>query len=530
MVSLRQRYLENHDFVGWAVHALILRNSPAQVRNQAMFEKLRHEQTEWSSKYLGQFGTLMIMRCFVAVFILLILFPSAIVGQQKPSENIVLRWNEIALDAIRTIRTSPPIAARALAVTHTCIFDAWAAYDDTALGTRLGGRLRRPKSERNVAEKEQAISFAAYSALVDLFPSQKATLFDNAMKSLGYDPDDVSRDTTTPSGIGNVACQAVLDFRHHDGSNQLGDLRPDPYSDYTGFSPANTAEMLKDPNRWQPIRVNGVPQRWLLPHWGLVTPFSLASASEFRSYALSRGPVAYPGGSYRSQALAVVDLSARLGDREKVMAEYWADGPNTETPPGHWNVLAEQVSLRDGHDLDQDAKLFFILGNALLDTSIATWDAKRYTDSIRPITVIRFMFGNAKIRAWAGPGLGTQVIDCKDFRSYLPTPPFSGYISGHSAFSAAAAEVLKRFTGSDSFEGSFTAEPGWSIIEPGLTPTTRVTLSWSTFTEAADEAGMSRRYGGIHFESDDLVGRAVGRLVADKVWNRSMAYIRGAQP
>lgn len=478
----------------------------------------------------GQLGALMIMRCFVVVLTLLILYPGAIEAQPKPSGNVVLRWNEVALDAIRTTRTSPPIAARALAITHTCIFDAWAAYDDEAIGTRLGGTLRRPKSERNVAEKEKAISFAAYTALVDLFPSQKTTLFDNAMKSLGYEPADVSSDTTTPSGIGNVACQAVLDFRRHDGSNQLGDLRPDPYSDYTSYSPANTAEMLKDPNRWQPIRINGVPQRWLLPHWGLVKPFSLTSPSEFRSFALSKGPFAHPGGSYRSQALAVIDLSAQLGDREKVMAEYWADGPNTETPPGHWNVLAEKVSLRDAHDLDQDVKLFFILGNALLDTSIAAWDVKRYTDSIRPITVIRFMFGNAKIKAWAGPGLGTQAIDCKDFRSYLPTPPFGGYISGHSAFSASAAEVLKRFTGSDSFGASFTAEPGSSIIEPGLTPTTSVTLSWSTFSAAADEAGMSRRHGGIHFESDDLVGRAVGRLVAEKAWNRSMAYIGGTQP
>ena len=492
-------------------------------------EHHRHKEIELFRKYLPwRFATLMLAtRCFIAFLTLLILFTSAIEAQQKLSENIVLRWNQVALDAIRTTRTTPPIAARAFAVTHTCIFDAWAAYDDAAVGTRLGSSLRRPKGERNIAEKEKAISFAAYTALVDLFPSQKTTLFDNVMKSLGYDPADLSRDRTTPSGIGNLACQAVLDFRHHDGSNQLGDLRPEPYSDYTGYSPINTADMLKDPNRWQPIRVNGVPQRWLLPHWGLVRPFSLTSASEFRSYALSRGPFAHPGDSYRKQALAVVDLSARLDDREKVIAEYWADGPNTETPPGHWNLLAEQVSLRDSHDLDKDAKLFFILGNALLDSSIAAWDAKRYTDSIRPITVVRLMFGSARIRAWAGPGLGTQVIDCKDFRSYLPTPPFGGYISGHSAFSASAAEVLKRFTGSDSFGASFTAEPGTSIIEPGLTPTTRVTLFWLTFSEAADQAGMSRRYGGIHFESDDLVGRDVGRLVANEVWHKAMTYING---
>jgi len=134
--------------------------------------------------------------------------------------------------------------------------------------------------------------------------------------------------------------------------------------------------------------------------------------------------------------------------------------------------------------------------------------------------------GNRKIVAWAGPGLGTKVIDCKDFRSYLPTPPFPSYVSGHSAFSAAAAEILKRFTGSDNFGQSFTAEPGSSIIERGLTPTVPVVLFWATFTEAADEAGMSRRYGGIHFESDDVAGRALGRLAADEVWNKSITYIR----
>jgi hypothetical protein len=119
-----------------------------------------------------------------------------------------------------------------------------------------------------------------------------------------------------------------------------------------------------------------------------------------------------------------------------------------------------------------------------------------------------------------------KVIDCKAFRSYLPTPPFPGFVSGHSAFSAAAAEILKRFTGSDNFGQSFTADAGSSIIERGLTPRVPVTLFWSTFTDAADQAGMSRRYGGIHFESDDVAGRALGRLVANEVWNKAMSYTK----
>src|SRR5712692_11554960 len=458
----------------------------------------------------------------IATFILLV---GAGQAQSKPTDNIVLRWNQVILDVIRTTRTSPPIAARALAITHTSIFDAWAAYDDVAIGTQLGTTLRRPKAERDMSSKEKAISFAAYCSLVDLFPSQKVTILDPEMTRLGYDASNASADPSTPSGIGIAACQKVLQFRHHDRSNQLGDLQPDRYSDYMGYTPANTPDILNDPNKWQPLRVNGVPQRWLLPHWGLVTPFGLTSGSEFRAYVLSKGPFAYPSNSYWTQARDVVELSAHLGDTEKVIAEYWADGSSTVTPPGHWNLIAEEISRRDAHDLDQDVKLFFILGNALLDSSIAAWDAKRYTDSIRPISVVRIMFGTARIKAWAGPGLGTQIIDCKNFRSYLPTPPFSSYVSGHSAFSTAAAEVLKRSTGSDYFGGSFTAEPGSSLIEPGLTPSNPVRLSWSTFSEAADQAGMSRRYGGIHFENDDLVGRALGRLVANEVWRKAITYI-----
>jgi len=468
----------------------------------------------------------------IAAFLAAFVLSPACMGSTQPitDDNVVLRWNKAVNDSILATRTPPAVAARAFAITHTCIFDAWAAYDEAANGTQLGSSLRRPKSDRTVANKEKAVSFAAYRALADLFPNQRTTLLDPLMNSLGYDPTHLSTDVSTPSGIGNVACQAVLDFRHRDGSNQFGDLHPGAYSDYTGYTPANHAGMLNDLNRWQPLLTNGVAQTWQLPHWCLVVPFALTAGSRFRSFVLSRGPYIYPSASYWKQALDVVELSAGLGDTEKVIAEYWADGAATVTPPGHWNVIAQAVSRRDRHSLDQDVKLFFILGNALMDTSIATWDAKRYADSIRPVTVIRSVMGSRKIVAWAGPGLGTRTIDCKDFRSYLPTPPFAAYVSGHSAFSASAAEVLKRFTGSDYFGDSFTALPGSSIIERGLTPLVPVTLSWSTFSEAADQAGMSRRYGGIHFESDDLVGRALGRLVANEVCNKAMTYIDGTAP
>lgn len=457
----------------------------------------------------------------------LLMAGNALAVDPVDSTNPVIRWNQAALDAIRITRTSPPIAARALAITHTCIFDAWSSYDDSAIGTQKGGMLRRPKVERTVANKEKALSFAAYRALVDLFPSQRSTLLDPIMSELGFNPSDTSTDTATPSGIGNVTCQAVLEFRHSDGSNQTGDLYPGAYSDYTGFTPANTSQTLRDRNRWQPLLVNGAPQKWLLPQWPMVRPFSLASGAQLRRLALSEGPFVYPTAAYWRQAFDVLALSAQLGDTEKVIAEYWADGAGTITPPGHWCMFAQEISHRDDHSLDQDVKLFFILGNALMDAGIAAWDVKRYTDSIRPVTVIRALMGNQQIRAWAGPGLGVRLITCKDFRSYLPTPPFGSFVSGHSAFSAAAAEILKRFSGSDVFGSSFVAEPGSSLIEVGLTPSSPVTLSWSTFSAASEQAGMSRRFGGIHFESDDLAGRALGRAVAIEVWSKAATYIEG---
>ena len=231
--------------------------------------------------------------CIAAHALLSVFTHSALALQSASFDNIVLMWNQAALNAIQATRTPPPIGARAIAITHTCMFDAWAPYDDTATGTRFAGALRRPKSERTQGNKERAVSFEAYRALVDLFPSQKMMKFDPLMNELGLDAFDSSSDVRTAVGIGNVTCNAVLDIRHRDGANQLGDLHPGTYSDYSGFTPANTPEVLRDPNRWQALLVNGVAQKWLLPQWGMVTPFA-ASPAQFRLEALSEGPYLYP--------------------------------------------------------------------------------------------------------------------------------------------------------------------------------------------------------------------------------------------
>ena len=456
---------------------------------------------------------------------------TSLLDSPSSTDAPVLLWSEAALQAVRDTHPGPPMVARALAIVHTCIYDAWAAYDPVAVGTRLGGLLRQPPSERTLANKSKAISFAACRALADLFPSDVA-LFMKLMTELGYDPTDTALGTTTPSGIGNLAAQAVLDFRHGDGSNQVGDLHPGAYSDYTGYVPVNDPDHINDPNRWQPLRVSDghggfVVQKYIGPHWGLVTPFALTSGAQFRP----SGPATYPSQKYRRQAARLLHYSANLTDQQKMIAEYWADGPSSETPPGHWCLFAHYVSTRDQHDLDADVKLFFAVTNAGFDAGIAAWDAKRAYDSVRPVTAIHYLYQGKQVRAWGGPGKGTQVIKGEDWQPYqaptVVTPPFPEFLSGHSTFSAACAEILKRLTGSDAFGASVTEQAGSSRFEPGIVPATDVTLSWATFSAAADQAGLSRRYGGIHFPQADLAGRAMGRLVAAQVWERTQAYING---
>jgi hypothetical protein len=455
--------------------------------------------------------------------------------------NLVAQWNGAALRGARDSKLAAPMVSRALAIVHTCMYDAWAAYDERAIGTQLRGALRRPAAERTPANKERAVSYAAYRALSDVLPADTDSVYRPLMRQLGYDPDDNSTDIETPAGIGNVVCGAVLEFRHHDKSNQLGDLAQGPYSDWSGYVPVNTPSAVPvrgpvaHPDRWQPLihvdqHGNLMTQRFAGAQWCFVTPFALSRGDQFRS-ALDPPPAKYGSEAYGAQAEELIALSAGLTDRQKMIAEYWSDGPETEQPPGHWMRFAQFVSARDHHTLDDDVKMFFALGNALLDAGIAAWDAKREFDSVRPVSAISVLFRGQKIRSWGGPGKGTVQMDGSQWIPYqaasFPTPPFPEYVSGHSTYSAAAARILALFTGSDRFGDEVTLPAGSSNIEPGLTPARSVTLRWETFTEAADEAGMSRRYGGIHFARADLAGRKLGRLVADEVWRKAQDYFEG---
>jgi hypothetical protein len=475
---------------------------------------------------------------FIGAILSVLLFPKASLG--LPTPNTVIQWNRATLQGVRDAKLGAPMVARALAVVHTCIYDAWAAYDERAVGTQLRGALRRPVNERTAANKQRAISFSAYRALADVLPVDTESVYKPLMRKFGYDPNDNSTDIETPTGIGNVTCAAVLEFRHHDKSNQLGDLAQGAYTDWSGYSPRNTPAALaatisvNNPSHWQPLTYvdssgNLVLQRFIGAQWCYVTPFALSKGEEFRA-ALPE-PTTFGTKEYRQQVEEILAMSANLNNREKMISEYWSDGPKSEQPPGHWVMFGEFVSARDRHSLDDDVKMFFVLTNAMMDASIAAWDAKRAYDSVRPITAMHVLYKGKKIRAWGGPGKGTVEMDGAQWMPYQlatsPTPPFPDFVSGHSAYSSAAARVLTLWTGSDRFGNSAIMTAGSSKIEPKITPATTVTLKWDTFTEAADEAGMSRRYGGIHFALADMAGRKLGRLVAEQAWKKAESYFDG---
>ena len=457
--------------------------------------------------------------------------------------NVVVQWNNAALQGVRDAKLGAPVVARALAIVHTCMYDAWTAYDERAVGTQLQGILRRPTSESTAANKEKAISYAAYRALTDVLSVDKDSVYVPLMKRLGYDPNDESADIETPTGIGNVACRAVIEFRHHDKSNQLGDLAQGVYSDWTGYASINKPSNIPvriltglNANHWQPLTyVNStgdmVTQKFVGAQWCEVIPFALFKGDEFRWLVSLMGPAPYGSKEYQEQAEELVAISAKLTDKEKMISEYWSDGPNSEQPPGHWALFAQFVSVRDHHTLDDDVKMFFALTNAIFDAGIAAWDAKRAYDYVRPITTIPFLFHGQTIRAWGGPGKGTVQMDGSRWIPYqaatFPTPPFPDFVSGHSTYSSAAAQILMAWTGSDYFGDTATLSAGSSKIEPLATPAHQIVLRWDTFTAAANEAGMSRRYGGIHFRGADLAGRLLGRFVAIEVWSKTQEYFDG---
>ncbi len=465
--------------------------------------------------------------------------------------TVAYQWLDILLeasgrDAVR-YAPRPTILSRTMAVVLTGMYDAWAAYDDIAVGTRLGGKLRRPKAERTQENKEKAIAFAAYRTLLFVYPEDAEWIREQFVK-LGHNPDDTSTDPTTPAGVGNAAAAALIEFRTADGSNQSGKQEGGdgkPYSDYTGYMAKNDKDKVNDAMSWRPYPfAKATGEMWpgfLTAQWGNVKPFALESPEQFRPPP----PPAWGSEQLEREIDETLHANANLTLKQKAIVELMREGPRSTGQSGHWLQFAQDVSRRDKHTLDEDIKLFFVVSNVVMDAFIACWEAKRYYDTGRPYWWVRMKYAGKEIKAWAGPGQGVRTIPGEQFQPYspaqFPTPPFPGYPSGHATASGAASRALELLTGSDRF-GSIAIHSAGAVTEPGFTAaqiqavdgkpatdvtTTEVRLYVPSFTKAGEMAADSRLWGGYHIRVDNEEGLILGRKIAMYAWPKYQAYFQG---
>lgn len=455
-------------------------------------------------------------------------------------QNFAWRWLDVMQEAaardVDRIGARPTVLSHQMMIWAVAMFDAWAAYDDRAVGTTFGGALRRPPAERTLANKEKAISYASYRALCGALPEHAAYLRER-MAALGFDPDDASDDTTTPQGIGNVVAAAVLASRRHDGSNMLGDEPGSdgtPYSDYTGYRPVNPVDRIVDPDRWQPIpftRPDGTTfvVGFLTPHWGRVRPFALESAAQFRA---EPPPTTKTNDALlKAQTDLVLRYNQELTPEQKAIVEFMRDGPRSTGQSGHWLRFAQDVSRRDHNDLDTDVRLYFAVAVAAFDAFIACWETKRFYDTSRPWTLVRHYYAGQQVKGWAGPQGGVVEMPAEEWHPYSPyvfvTPPFPGYTSGHATVSGACGKVLELFTGSDRY-GAIEERPCCALTERYSPMTARLELP--TFSATAEMAARSRALGGYHIPIDNDVGLRIGRELATWSWPKYRAYWEGTVP
>jgi hypothetical protein len=472
-------------------------------------------------------------------------------GDHKPSA--AYEWLDVALEATARehdrVAPRPTVGSRMLMIITSAMYDAWAAYDDKAVGTVLGDKLRRPKAERTLANKEKAVAYATYRAMLFVFPEDAAWIKEQ-MRRRGLDPDDDTNDLSKPQGVGNVAAAALAESRRRDGANQFGDELGSsgaPYSDYTFYRPINSVDKIIDPDCWQPItfRLDGgktATPGFLTPHWYRVKPVALDRSDQFRPPP----PPKVTSEQLKKEVDEVLAFNASLSPEQKAIVEFMRDGPRSTGQSGHWLRFAQAVSRRDRHDIDKDVKIFFAVGAVAFDAFIAAWEAKRFYDSSRPWTLIRYYYKGQKVLGWGGPGKGVVEMPAEQWHPYSPynfiTPPFPGYVSGHSTVSAAAAKVLELFTGSDRFgevekrrAGELTeAEYECKVMQMrlGQSPqdaklTCEVALDLPTFTATAEMAGISRVMGGYHIQADNIAGLELGRKVAHYVFPKLQAYFDG---
>ncbi len=384
--------------------------------------------------------------------------------------DVSLTWNEVALDICKAYNLYPEDVTRVLAMVGLAQYDTLAAIEGTA-------SFLVQRTASGPTDTSLALAQAAYTILVTLFPAQKQVADDALAPTLAAVSDATTRANSI--ALGQDIGQTTVAIRATDGA--------DAFVSYAGGT---------DLGEWSPT----APTFQVAedPQWGSVTPFAIGSAADYMAPPPPDITSADWAAAYNlTITLGSATSTARTADQTQ-QALFWADGGGSSKPPGHWNKIAQAVAAAQGNSLSANVRLFAQLNTAMADAAIATWLTKYTYGTWRPIQA-------AADASLIGNPLASSV---DGWTPFLVTPSHPEYVSGHSTFSAAAAEVLIATFGDNvSFSATSETLPG-------------VTRNFTSFSQAVDEAGMSRIYGGIHFSFSNDQGQIVGQKVGAAVLAR----------
>ena len=403
--------------------------------------------------------------------------------------NVVRDWTTTSDDPYggRIVSASPPIVAKNLAMIHVAMFDALNSFTKQ-YSPYLTTAVPAPD-----ASPIAASATAAFEVARSLYPAARETAVWRATlaESLAQVHDVSAREKGI--AFGRLIAAAMLKVRDSDGSSQT--------SAYSSGS---------SPGEWTPTAPDFLPP--LLPWWGSVKLFAVSNVTDFRPPP----PPELTSVEYAAAVDEVVHLgradSAERTLEQTEIANFWADGGGTATPPGHWNRIAVDLSLANGQSTLERARTLALLNLGLADAGISAWDTKYAYDFWRPIDAIR--------RA-SEDGNAATAAD-STWQPLLQTPPFPTYTSGHSTFSGAAATVLTSIFGENV---AFATRSDGHTGMPQRPLATLTTRHFDSVWEAAEEAGISRVYGGIHFSFDNTAGLSAGDAIGLYVANHLLTAI-----
>jgi len=398
------------------------------------------------------------------------------------AEEVLHTWYDLGLELVwHTPTYSPPVASRSFAYLGVTAFEAVATGSDElqTLADQLHGLKPGPQREAGKTYDEAVVLQAAMAFSVQHFFENTGPSGQNAMTKLeaklrekvsaGVPADVLARS----EAHGLAVAEHILAWSQDDGGAVIETL---------GFP--QDYKLIEGPSHWVPTSLVALQQKPLLPNWGKNRTFAMPEGT---SCALPSHPEYSEdkASAFYKEALEVYEAKQNLTPERRAIARFWADDAMLSmTPPGHWISIALQIMDRDKVSLDKRAETLARLGVAVADGFIGCWQAKYQYDLIRPVSYIR------------------RVIDPK-WEPLLNTPPFPEYPSGHSTQSGAAADVLTNLFGENfAFEDKTGAHAG-------LAP-----RNFPSFWAAADDAGISRLYGGIHFRAAIENGLEQGRCIA----------------